>query len=170
MFVLTGPGTCSASEAVINSLLGIDIEVVLIGDTTCGKPYGSYPFDNCGTTYFTTQFRSANAKGFSDYPDGFSPANLVNSSGVAVSGCAVADDFSNALGDPEEARLAVALSYIEDGSCPSPDAVAIGTSGLSGKSDTSKGTTSGTVSTSSAPGLAIGRGPALGMSGAIRTN
>ena len=58
VYVLTGPGTCSASEAVMNSLRGVDVEVIQIGSTTCGKPYGFYPTDNCGTTYFTVQFRS----------------------------------------------------------------------------------------------------------------
>ena len=35
-------------------LAGVDIEVIQFGSTTCGKPYGFYPQDNCGTTYFTT--------------------------------------------------------------------------------------------------------------------
>ena len=48
------------------------MQVVQIGATTCGKPYGFYPTDNCGTTYFTIQFRGVNAAGFGDYPDGFS--------------------------------------------------------------------------------------------------
>src|SRR3546814_2718232 len=46
VFVLAGPGTCSASEAVVNGLRGVDVDVVLVGDTTCGKPYGFYPEDN----------------------------------------------------------------------------------------------------------------------------
>src|SRR5262249_52362857 len=45
LFVLTGGGTCSASESIINSLRGVDIEVIQIGATTCGKPYGFYPRD-----------------------------------------------------------------------------------------------------------------------------
>ena len=49
--------------------------MVQIGSTTCGKPYGFYPEDNCGTTYFSIQFQGVNAKGFGDYPDGFTPAN-----------------------------------------------------------------------------------------------
>lgn len=170
VFVLSGPGTCSASESIINGLRGIDIEVVLIGDTTCGKPYGFYPFDNCGTTYFTTQFRGANAKDFSAYSDGFSPANMVNPTGVAVAGCAVLDDFSKPLGDPEEASFATALDYMENGGCPSPDPVSIRTSALAGKAAGSKGVNVGTLTTSSAPGLAISRGPALSMPGAVRTN
>ena len=56
VFVLTTASTCSASEAIINSLRGINVEVIQIGSTTCGKPYGFYPQDNCGTTYFTIQF------------------------------------------------------------------------------------------------------------------
>jgi len=40
VYILTTGGTCSASELVINALRGIDYDVVMIGDTTCGKPYG----------------------------------------------------------------------------------------------------------------------------------
>src|SRR5689334_11964874 len=51
VYIITGSGTCSASESVINSLRGAGVEVYVIGSTTCGKPYGFYPTDNCGTTY-----------------------------------------------------------------------------------------------------------------------
>src|SRR6185437_4700823 len=57
VYVLTGPDTCSASEAIINGLRGVDVNVVEIGSTTCGKPYGFYPQDNCGTTYFSIEFQ-----------------------------------------------------------------------------------------------------------------
>ena len=117
VFILTGDGTCSASEALINGLRGIDVEVRLIGDATCGKPFGFYPQDNCGTTYFSIQFQGINAKGFGDYADGFVPTKTpVNPHEVL--GCSVADDFSHALGQRQEARLAAALAYIETGSCP----------------------------------------------------
>ncbi len=118
VFVLTGPGTCSASESIINGLRGIDVEVVQIGSTTCGKPYGFYPFDNCGTTYFSIQFRGINAKNFGDYTNGFSPANIAQLEGIEIPGCSLADDFTHQLGDPEEARFAAALAYRQDGSCP----------------------------------------------------
>ncbi len=115
VFVLTGPGTCSASESIINGLRGIDVQVIQIGSPTCGKPYGFYPADNCGTTYFSIQFKGVNAKGFGDYPDGFVP----NGSGVAgVPGCQVADDFGHALGDAAEARLSAALGYAAGQPCP----------------------------------------------------
>ncbi|MDA0977291.1 MAG: S41 family peptidase [Proteobacteria bacterium] len=118
-FVLTGPGTCSASESVINSLRGIGVEVVQIGSTTCGKPYGFYPADNCGTTYFSIQFRGVNDMNFGDYSDGFSPENTPETEGVPLPGCLVSDDFTRLLGDPLEGRLRAALTYREDGSCPS---------------------------------------------------
>ena len=80
--------------------------MIQIGSTTCGKPYGFYDFDNCGTTYFSIQFRGVNAKNFGDYTDGFSPQNSTGSARVrCIPGCSVADDFSHALGDPNEGRL-----------------------------------------------------------------
>lgn len=124
VFLLTGPGTCSASESIINSLEGVDVEVIQIGSTTCGKPYGFYPADNCGTTYFSIQFQGVNDKGFGDYPDGFSPANTPGFAGAVLTGCSVADDYDHALGDPAEARLAAALGYRDNGACPAPSGAA----------------------------------------------
>ncbi len=118
VFVLTGPGTCSASEAIMNGLRGVDVEVIQIGSTTCGKPYGFYPVDNCGTTYFTVQFRGVNEKDFGDYTDGFSPANTATNVGTVVPGCSVADDFTNPLGVATEGRLAAALAYRDGQACP----------------------------------------------------
>ncbi|WP_180288633.1 S41 family peptidase [Variovorax sp. 54] len=120
VYVLTGPDTCSASEAFINGLRGIDIDVVQIGDITCGKPYGFYPQDNCGTTYFSVQFQGVNAKGFGDYPDGLAPT------------CFVPDDFSHALGDSQEARLAAALAYQVTGACPAVPAGRLAKSAVTG--------------------------------------
>jgi hypothetical protein len=104
--ILTGMDTCSASEAVINGLRGVDVQVDLIGGRTCGKPYGFTPTDNCGTTYFSIEFRGTNAKGVGDYADGFAPT------------CTVADDLSHALGDASENQLAAALAYRTTNTCP----------------------------------------------------
>ncbi|HEV2441959.1 MAG TPA: S41 family peptidase [Steroidobacteraceae bacterium] len=121
--VITGQDTCSASESIMNALQGVGVTVYQIGSTTCGKPYGFYPQDDCGTTYFSIQFQGVNAKGVGGYGDGFSPANTSPSVGVLVPGCSVADDFAHALGDPTEGRLAVALAYLanpQPATCPSP--------------------------------------------------
>jgi hypothetical protein len=103
--ILTTAGTCSASEAVINGLRGIDVEVNIIGARTCGKPYGFLPKDNCGTTYFAIELRGENDKGFGDYADGFAAS------------CTVPDDLARPLGDPAEGMLAAALRYRETGQC-----------------------------------------------------
>jgi len=126
VFVLTTSATCSASESVINALRGVDVQVLQIGSTTCGKPYGFFPHSNCGTTYFTIEFQGLNAKNFGDYADGFTPANTLGRSGVPVMGCAVNDDFSRPLGDPAESMLATALGLRMGGNCPmAPTSLAV---------------------------------------------
>ena len=144
VFVLTGPGTCSASESIMNSLRGVDVEVIQIGSTTCGKPYGFYPTDNCGTTYFTIQFRGVNAKNFGDYADGFSPENTDPAGivGTLVPGCSIGDDFSSQLGDQTEARFAAAMQYRDTGTCPA--ATGAGRLGMS-KLDVSTSASDGVV-------------------------
>ena len=104
--VLTGPDTCSASESIINGLRGVNVQVNVIGNTTCGKPYGFIPRDNCGTTYFAIQFKGVNNLGEGDYADGIAPT------------CTVGDDFGHALGDPAEGRLAAGLAFRDSGKCP----------------------------------------------------
>jgi carboxyl-terminal processing protease len=125
VLIISGSDTCSASESVINSLTGVGVTVVLIGGQTCGKPYWFYPQDNCGTTYFSIQFKGVNDVGFGDYTDGFVPNNATSlNGGVPLPGCAVADDFTHALGDPAEGRLAAALQYASTGTCPAATALA----------------------------------------------
>jgi len=103
--ILASARTASASEAVINGLRGIDVDVTLIGKPTVGKPYGFTPQPNCGRTYYAVEFKGANAKGFSDYDAGFAPT------------CTVDDDLSHALGDPLEANFASALHYLANKKC-----------------------------------------------------
>ncbi|GFD69723.1 S41 family peptidase [Alteromonas sp. KUL106] len=117
VYVISTDATCSASEAVMNALRGIDVEVVQIGSTTCGKSYGFYPTDNCGETYFTIQFQGVNNKGFGDYADGFMPTTTPNFD-FELPGCEVEDDFTASLGDVNEGMLSAALEYAATGSCP----------------------------------------------------
>jgi carboxyl-terminal processing protease len=120
VFVLTGSMTCSASESIVNGLRGVNIQVIQIGSTTCGKPYGFYPKDNCGTTYFTIQFQGVNAKGFGSYGDGFTAQNTTAAGAERLPGCSVLDDFTRPLGDPVEQRLAAAMQYRQSQTCPAP--------------------------------------------------
>ena len=111
VFVITAPGTCSASESVINGLTPF-VQVIRIGGTTCGKPYGFIQTNNCANAYFAIQFQGVNNVGFGDYTNGFAPT------------CVVADDFGRALGDRNEGRLSATLAYSRGGTCPAVTASA----------------------------------------------
>lgn len=105
VFVLTGSNTCSASESIINGLKPF-MQVILIGDTTCGKPYGFIQTNNCKTAYFAIQFAGVNALNQGDFTNGFAPT------------CQVSDSLNYQLGDQSEPRLSAALKYVSTGSCP----------------------------------------------------
>ena len=120
VFVLTGPETCSAAEAFINGLRGVGVAVIQIGSTSCGKPYGFYSQEECGTTYFAIQFQGYNNADFGAFADGFSPSNAIGAIGYPLPGCSVADDFTHDLGDANESMLAAALAHEAGASCPAP--------------------------------------------------
>lgn len=106
VFVLQGPRTCSASEQVINGLIGAGIQVVAIGSTTCGKPVGFNPTSNCGSTYSVVNFESQNRLGTGRYFDGLTAT------------CAAAEDFSVAQNGSSDPLLAGAVQYADSGQCP----------------------------------------------------
>jgi carboxyl-terminal processing protease len=107
VYVLTGRRTCSASEQVINGLRGTGIDVVAIGETTCGKPVGFLPQeDGCGTTYSVVNFETVNARYEGRYFDGFDAT------------CPVAEDWSKSLGASDEPLLAAARLHADSGACP----------------------------------------------------
>lgn len=121
IYVLTTNQTCSASESIINGLRGIDVEVVQIGGTTCGKPYGFIAQDNCGFTYAAMEFEGVNHKGQGGYANGFEPL------------CAVSDDLSRELGTITEPMFAAAVGQHRGQACPSLNASrALGSVGLQG--------------------------------------
>jgi len=105
VLVLTGSRTCSASELIVNGLAPY-LEVVTLGATTCGKPYGFNSVASCGNTFSIVNFQSFNAAGFGAYDKGLAPT------------CPVAEDFTRPLGDPSEKLTAAALGYLETGACP----------------------------------------------------
>jgi carboxyl-terminal processing protease len=130
VYVITGPNTCSASESIINGLRGVGVQVFLIGSTTCGKPFGFYPQDNCGTTYFSIQFQGVNNMGEGEYPDGFAAQNQTGPLSIKLAGCSVADDLTRELGDENEGRLKAALAFRESdnsiATCPTASGFAPG--------------------------------------------
>ena len=112
LFVLTSASTCSASELVINALVPF-IDVVVIGDKTCGKPIGMYPEEINDWTVFAINFQTQNAAGFGDYFDGL-PVD-----------CAVEETIPGDWGTESEALLSEAIHYLQNGQCSS-----VGTAGF----------------------------------------
>ena len=106
VYVLAGQRTCSASEQVINGLRGVGVNVIAIGDTTCGKPVGFLPQgDSCGTTYSVVNFESVNARNEGRYFEGFQAT------------CLEAEDFRTAVGAINDPLLVAAAYHADNGFC-----------------------------------------------------
>jgi carboxyl-terminal processing protease len=106
VYVLTGERTCSASEQV-NGLRGVGVNVVAIGDVTCGKPVGFLPADDgWGTTYSIVNFEGVNARSEGRYFDGLLPT------------CSVAEDLSRSIGAIDDPLLIAAAFHADGGGCP----------------------------------------------------
>jgi len=94
VFIIMSENTASAAEMVINGLKGIDFDVRTYGSRSEGKnvgmevqtlQYGSRYFEFAPITFWVE-----NAKGFSDYADGFEPDYLLNNQNQSYN-----DDIDN---------------------------------------------------------------------------
>jgi C-terminal peptidase prc len=104
LVVITTRSSASASELIINALRPF-VPVTIVGDATFGKPVGQYGFEFCDKVLFPVAFTLRNARGEGDFFGGF-PVD-----------CAAADDLDRQLGDPAEASLAEALTFVRTGAC-----------------------------------------------------
>jgi C-terminal processing protease CtpA/Prc len=109
LIVITSRGSASASELLINCLDPY-IEVVLVGESTYGKPVGSFPLSQFNEVLSQNQvelvpitFAIANAAGNAAYYQGF-PVTIPSSDNPAFN-----------WGDPKENNLASALTFIQYG-------------------------------------------------------
>ena len=73
------------------------VDVVAIGDTTCGKPVGFRPVSRCDTTFNVVNFEAVNADNQGRYFGGIEPR------------CAVEENLSQPLGAPDEPLLAAVI-------------------------------------------------------------
>ncbi|THB68962.1 MAG: hypothetical protein D6B27_01455 [Gammaproteobacteria bacterium] len=109
VIIITGNKTCSASELVINGLTPY-IEVITIGNTTCGKPVGwNGGYDFCDLHISYPEFQMDNADGIGGYYNGIEAT------------CTAADDIDTQMGESEEESLNTALEYINNGNCKKAD-------------------------------------------------
>jgi C-terminal processing protease CtpA/Prc len=105
VFILTTEASCSSSELVINGLKPY-IDVEIIGETTCGKPLGSFSHDYCGQTLSLIELESTNADGEGGYHNGLAPT------------CYVEDQPTYPFGDIRDAATNRAMSMIDGAQCP----------------------------------------------------
>ena len=101
---IVSSGTASASEMVLNSLTPF-FDVVIVGETTYGKPVGMNALDICEETIVPITFKYANAEDYGDFFLGIDPD------------CQASDDFMHDFGDESEGELAAALYYFANGKC-----------------------------------------------------
>ena len=105
VYVLTTGSSCSSSEIIINSLKPY-VNVVTIGEDTCGKPVGQQPEQLCDKVTFAINFETVNAEGEGQYYDGLAPT------------CEVEDQIIADWGSEQDPLTGAAYNYIETGSCP----------------------------------------------------
>ncbi|MCK6510734.1 S41 family peptidase [Myxococcota bacterium] len=99
LFVIAMGGTASASEVLINGLRP-HLPVVVVGQTTHGKPMGMYVYNFFDKVFAPISFKLANAEGKGEFYEGIVPE------------IEAADDITRQFGDPEEAPLKAALESI----------------------------------------------------------
>ena len=109
VFFITTSRSASASELVINGLLGLTdlgrpFEIYLVGDDSHGKPVGSISARYVDSTLIPITFRYMNRKNEGEFFDGL-PANSY-----------IEEDITKDFGDPEETLLQEVLYFIENGS------------------------------------------------------
>jgi len=102
---LTTRGSASASELLIN-VLRPHMDVKIVGDDTYGKPVGYYGIPAMDRLVFAVAVKQTNKDGFGDYYDGLKADRKQ------------ADDITRDFGDPQEASLKDALTYLRTGSMP----------------------------------------------------
>jgi len=110
VFVITTSSTASASEMLINGLqpyMGKE-NIILIGNTTHGKPVGMYVFEEAdlNLAIVPISFSITNANNEGNYFDGI-PVDFE-----------IADDLSRDFGDIDESNFRAALDFITQGSFP----------------------------------------------------
>lgn len=108
LFVITSKRTCSASEQLILNLRASNnqMEVIQIGQETCGKPYAYNSIGLfCNKALFLINTKAHNSDHQMIEADGLYPT------------CRVEDNIYKAFGDREESSLKEALYYINHNRC-----------------------------------------------------
>ncbi len=121
---ITGPGTASSSELVINSLkpyLGDNIKIV--GQQSYGKPVGFFPIRIDKYDVYFSMFETQNSQGQGAYYEGFVPDFNTN-----------LDDVKRPFGDKSDIAVSQSVNFIKNGSFSSSNVANVKGSSVSSSS------------------------------------
>jgi len=106
VFVLTSEHSCSASELLVVSLRAY-LPVIMIGEVTCGKPFGSVGVRFGNQIFRVLSFRASDAKGQGFYSEGLVPH------------CFKRDDLKESfkLGTKNDPMFTMAQRFVASGRC-----------------------------------------------------
>lgn len=104
VYVLTTASSCSSSELIINSLDPF-VEVIVVGEPTCGKPVGQIPERLCDKRTFVVNFETVNALDEGRYFDGLAP------------NCAASDQLAGDWASPDDPMLQAAAYHMVYNQC-----------------------------------------------------
>ncbi|RZQ55205.1 peptidase S41 [Pseudidiomarina tainanensis] len=104
VYVLTTGASCSSSELIINSLDPF-VDVIVVGQPTCGKPVGQIPELLCDKRAFVVNFETVNAIDEGRYYDGLAP------------NCSAEDILVGDWGDENDPMLQAAAYHMTYGQC-----------------------------------------------------
>lgn len=113
VYILTTASSCSSSELLINSLDPF-VEVVVIGEPTCGKPVGQIPERLCDKRTFVVNFETVNAFDQGRYFDGLAP------------NCYAQDALSGDWASPDDPMLQAAAYHMVNNLCQPVGAIGSG--------------------------------------------
>jgi C-terminal processing protease CtpA/Prc len=108
LIVLTSPYTCSAAELLIHGIreqLRPSSQIIVIGEPTCGKPYGYPKHTYFGYQHVVINQATVDAQGQPAYPNGIQP------------NCIARDDFKSEVLSKHDALWEPARHVIQTGQC-----------------------------------------------------
>ena len=111
IFIITSAATCSASESLVYALRPF-MQVVTVGDTTCGKPFAYAPVSYGYLSLALMEFEVRNHFDAGEYVGGIQPT------------CFARDDYRYDTFDRREASMAEVMYYSRFGTCSQDEPLA----------------------------------------------
>ena len=108
LIVLTSAYTCSAAELFIHGIreqIAPSAQITVIGERTCGKPFGYTVHNYAGYQHGVISMAIVNAEGQPAYPNGLQPD------------CKAVDSYQGAVLSDQDELWQAAKAFIRTGQC-----------------------------------------------------